>query len=151
MDRTFRQNLAKVKGTENKAMMYGVLRTVMDERDKATFHKLLDSLVKSMERNEDLLDFKEYFARYHVPRVQLWARSYREGLGLNTNMHLESLHKVLKHIYMQGKRVQRVDRVIGALVKNDARQGLLTYDKFSERTHGEPEPPWVLSAAQVRR
>ena len=41
-------------------------------------------------------------------------------------MHLESLHKVLKHIYMQGKRVQRVDRVIGALVK-------MTRDKVFSR------------------
>ena len=117
VDRAFRLNLAKVKGAENKAMMYGILRTVMDERNKETFHRLLDGLNSSMERNEDLREFAEYFTRYYVPRVQLWARTYREGLGINTNMHLESLHKVLKHIYMQGKRVQRVDRAIGTIVK----------------------------------
>ena len=126
VDRAFRQNLAKVRGAENKAMMYGVLRTVMDERDKDTFHKLLDGLRKAMEANEDLVDFGDYFERYYVPRVRLWASAYREGLGLNTNMHLESLHKVLKHIYMQGKRVQRVDKVIGALVK-------MTRDKIFSR------------------
>ena len=47
-------------------------------------------------------------------------------MGLNTNMHLESLHKVLKHIYMQGKRVQRVDRVVSALTK-------MTRDKIYSR------------------
>ena len=41
-------------------------------------------------------------------------------------MHLESLHKVLKHIYMQGKRVQRVDRVVSALTK-------MTRDKIYSR------------------
>lgn len=29
--------------------------------------------------------------------------------GLNTNMHVESLHKVSKHIYLKGKRIKRLD------------------------------------------
>ena len=41
VDRALRQNLAKVKGGENKTMLYGILRTIMDERDKDTFHRLL--------------------------------------------------------------------------------------------------------------
>jgi hypothetical protein len=32
-------------------------------------------------------------------------------------MYLESFHKVLKHIYLIGKRVKRLDKTINALMK----------------------------------
>lgn len=37
-------------------------------------------------------------------RPHLWAFCYHSGLGINTNMFLESMHKVLKHIYLEGKK-----------------------------------------------
>lgn len=51
---------------------------------------------------------------------------FRKGLGINTNMYLESFHKVLKLIYLEGKKCKRVDKCIFALMK-------LTRDKMFSR------------------
>jgi len=41
-------------------------------------------------------------------------------------MYLESFHKTLKHIYLEGKKVKRLDKTINALMK-------LTGDSFFQR------------------
>lgn len=45
----------------------------------------------------------------------MWAFCYRKYIGLNTNMHLENLHKRLKHLYLDGIRCSRLDSSINAL------------------------------------
>ena len=70
--------------------------------------------MKSMELNDELHDSAEHFSRHYVLAC-IGAHCNREGLGLNTNMHLESLREVLKHICTRGKRAQRVNSVVGEL------------------------------------
>ncbi|XP_074596218.1 uncharacterized protein LOC141851373 [Brevipalpus obovatus] len=66
---------------------------------------------------------------------ETWALCYRKGLHVNTNMHLENMHRQvpgnpiihddklfcpfnsqLKHIYMDGKKVKRLDKSIQSLM-----------------------------------
>jgi len=51
-------------------------------------------------------------------------RAWRKNLqkikgksGLNTNMHLERMQGVIKHIYLKGKKPRRVDIAINALMR----------------------------------
>ena len=37
--------------------------------------------------------------------------------GLNTNMHVERMHRTLKYIYLKGKQAKRLDKTIHALMK----------------------------------
>ena len=62
-------------------------------------------------------EFRRYFNSTYAPRTYLWTKCYREGVNLNTNMHLESLHRFLKRIYFDGKKIRRVDKVCSALLK----------------------------------
>ncbi|XP_067136762.1 uncharacterized protein [Centruroides vittatus] len=39
-----------------------------------------------------------------------WAYCYRLYCGLNTNMHIENMHKCIKHTHLQGKRVKCLDQ-----------------------------------------
>ena len=54
------------------------------------------------------------------------AACFRKGCGINTNMHLESMHKTIKHIYLQGKNVTRLDKGLHAVLK-------LLRDKIMDR------------------
>ena len=45
---------------------------------------------------------------------------------VHTNMHLESFHRVLKHVYIKGKRNKRLDKLLFLLLK-------LSRDKSFER------------------
>ena len=45
------------------------------------------------------------------------AARYHLGLDCHHNMHLEALHRVLKHVHMGGRKVRQMDRCIHALLR----------------------------------
>ena len=55
-----------------------------------------------------------------------WTTCYRTNTTANTNMFLESFHKVLKTIYLHHKQNRRVDALLVTLIK-------VTRDKAFER------------------
>ncbi|ERL94932.1 hypothetical protein D910_12204, partial [Dendroctonus ponderosae] len=61
--------------------------------------------------------FGHYFENHYSNNCISWAYSYRVHCGLNTNMHIERMHKSIKYIYLQRKNVQRLDKALGALMK----------------------------------
>lgn len=61
-----------------------------------------------------------------------WAYCFRIGAGINTNMHLERMHRTLKYTYLKGKRVKRLDKGINAimrLVRDKCIERLITINK----------------------
>jgi len=66
---------------------------------------------------DDTKAFGIYFEKYYALRPKLWAYSFILLLGINTNMYLESFYKILKHIYLEGRKVKRLDKTINALMK----------------------------------
>lgn len=42
---------------------------------------------------------------------------YRLKCNINTNMYLESMHKVIKYDYLEGKKIKRLDKSLHALQK----------------------------------
>lgn len=46
----------------------------------------------------------------------MWAYCFRKHTGINTNMYLESLHKTIKHFYLEGRKCKRLDKTINALM-----------------------------------
>ncbi|GFX98851.1 MULE domain-containing protein [Trichonephila clavipes] len=59
----------------------------------------------------------EIDAQNYAQRLEKWAYCYRKGLGINTNMYLESLHEKIKYHYFDGKHVRRLDVAIDGLLK----------------------------------
>jgi hypothetical protein len=37
--------------------------------------------------------------------------------GLNTNMHIERMHRTIKYIYFNGRKVKRLDKAITEILK----------------------------------
>jgi len=54
---------------------------------------------------------------HYVHRKQLWAACYRQEAMLNTNMVLEAFQKILKYVYLNGKKNQRLDIILWNLLK----------------------------------
>ena len=50
-------------------------------------------------------------------KKEQWASCYRQQSFINTNMHVEAFHHVLKYIYLNGKVNKRVDNCIHTLLK----------------------------------
>lgn len=75
-------------------------------------HDFLNQLVN----DDDTKLFYDYFLHHYANRPELWAFCFHENCGINTNMHLESLHQVIKHTYMDGKKCKRLDVCISHLL-----------------------------------
>ena len=77
----------------------------------------LDQFINDLLADKDTEAFGSYFVQHYSKRSEVWAYCYRLRLGINTNMYLESYHKVLKHIYLEGKKCKRIDKTINAVMK----------------------------------
>lgn len=62
-------------------------------------------------------DFVEYFEKSYAKRHEQWAHCYRQGTGLTTNNHIESMHNELKAVYLRRKQCQRLDKLLHTLLE----------------------------------
>lgn len=115
--RNWCENLAKIKSPEKKKIVFKTIKTIRDELSIGTFHEMLQKLIKDLAEDEDTQNFGKYFNEKYVNRPEVWAYCFRQRLGINTNMFLESLHKKIKYHYLDGKVVKRLDLAINALLQ----------------------------------
>ncbi|CAI6375514.1 unnamed protein product [Macrosiphum euphorbiae] len=83
-----------------------MLQTISSDTE---FKKILNQF---MMNDPETKDFGVYFERMYANRATLWAYCYRKGLGVNCNMHLESMHKTIKYHYLNGCKIGRLDKSI---------------------------------------
>lgn len=140
VDKNWRKNLSKIKGGQDKkSLVYKTIKVLLQSLSaKEEFGELLSKTVSNLLNDPDTLEFGEYFVQFYCGRPEQWAYCFRQGLGINTNMYLESFHRSLKHLYLEGKKVKRLDKTINAVMKM-ARDSLfkrlikLTKQTVSER------------------
>jgi hypothetical protein len=116
VDRAWRKNLGKIKSKEKQAIIYKKIKIIMHETDLATFNAMINNLLIELRSDPECLEFFGYFEAY-AKKSTTWAYCYRKQCGINTNMNLENMHKVLKHIYFCGKKVKKMDKAIIVLMK----------------------------------
>ena len=104
VDRAWRGALkTKVQDKEVAAAVYHNLRVLMEEPDKDEFEELLHKTMEQLRAADETNEFEEYFTKFYVPRKEQWAASYRTKSGINTNMYVESFHRLIKYIYTRGR------------------------------------------------
>ncbi|GFX84164.1 uncharacterized protein TNCV_927751 [Trichonephila clavipes] len=87
-DRSWRRSIARlITKKEMQVEAYKIVRSLLVETDEAAFDIML----------KEALKMKWY--------------------GINTNMHIESMHRTIKHVYPQGKKVKRLDKALFSLMK----------------------------------
>ncbi|XP_050303264.1 uncharacterized protein LOC126741036 [Anthonomus grandis grandis] len=117
VDQAWRKNLSKINTKEKQAFIYKNLKAVLEERDVTTFNILINKLYTMLLEDPDTMEFANYFNKYYMCCVECWAHCHRLGAGLNTNMHLERMHKILKYTYLKGKKVKRLGKAINAIMR----------------------------------
>jgi hypothetical protein len=112
---------------KKKKIVFKSLKALMYELDEKSFNIELYQLLNDLLNDSDTKDFGKYFEIFYSTRVEKWAMYNRKYVGINTNMYLESLHKSIKHCYLEGKNCKRLDMSINALMA-------LVRDKSFERS-----------------
>lgn len=97
-------------------IIYKEIRTLLEERDATAFKIMLEKFCSRVGDSE-ISDFVKYFKDNYQKNYECWAYCCRLNSGINTNMHLERMHKIIKYIYLKGKRVKRLDKGIAALMR----------------------------------
>ena len=105
-----------IKGSnEDKQRIYQELVLIRRSRSKEEFRTMLQtSISQSLKSQEQFLD---YFMRYYYNRQEMWAVCYRNEELPDTNAHVESFQRVLKHVEFAGKRNRRVAVLLEALLR----------------------------------
>lgn len=117
VDKNWRQNLNKISGgSEKKALVYKTLRTLLQMTSIDEFNIHINTIITELKQDNDTNKFGTYFEKHYSRQPECWAYCYQLRLGINTNIYLESFHKILKHIYLEGKRVKRLDKTITHLL-----------------------------------
>lgn len=97
VDQAWRRNLPKITTKDRQAEAYKMLRTLMEERDEQAFALMLESTIENLTQENSTLEFGKYFKSTYSSCYKSWAYCFRKNLGLNTNMHVERMHKTLKY------------------------------------------------------
>ena len=117
VDRAWRKSLTKIADKKIQIDVYHTLRVLLDERDSDKFNKLLDNGLVRWKTDVRTVDFCTYFIREYSKSYKQWAQCYRKKACINTNMYLESFHRVLKYAYLKGTVNKRMVSTINMLLK----------------------------------
>lgn len=93
-----------------------MIRVLLQERDVYTFTTLLEKFRTYCLESPETIEFGKYFELY-ANKPELWAYCFRLHSRLNTNMHLERMHRTIKYLYLNAKFTKRLDRAISAIMK----------------------------------
>lgn len=118
VNNNWRKHLKKIDGAQMvKADIYKILHVLLEESDQTQFEFLLNSFLSKLDEEPVLHGFKAYFVSHYVPHKKLWAACYRHKVMIHNINVLEAFHKVLKHVYLKGKKNQRLDMLLWNLLK----------------------------------
>ncbi|XP_072389603.1 uncharacterized protein [Diabrotica undecimpunctata] len=117
VDRAWRKNLTLIKTKEKQELVYKNLRVLLQETDPSAFEPMLNSFIENTFDNPSTVNFGRYFQTNYASKTISWAYCYRMHAGLNTNMHIERMHRTIKYIYLQGRNNKRLDKAVTALMK----------------------------------
>ena len=117
VDRAWRKSLHELVPTQSERVtIYHHLRTLLQCDTILHFRILLQNFLSWLIENEHN-DFCMYFQTTYCKRVEEWAFSFRDGTPFNTNMFVESFHRVLKVVYLENKQNRRIDRLLNTLLR----------------------------------
>ncbi|RZC40168.1 hypothetical protein BDFB_014438, partial [Asbolus verrucosus] len=114
------QGRKKIKDKTQEKEILRRLGLMLKATEEIDFTSIKDCLIRHLqELQED--NFLGYLTKYYLAdqaRGESWAHCYRKHAGINTNMHLAAIHRILKYSYLNGKSVQRLKSCLDALDKS---------------------------------
>lgn len=91
-------------GPPKKAEVIKKLTALRNETDLTLFKTILNSSLTLWEGESEMQNFLKYFKKEYIGKEELWATCHRLHLHVNTNMHVEVMHKEIKYSFLKGKK-----------------------------------------------
>ena len=106
----------KIKNKELQPEVYRHLMVLLNESTLVEFNKKLQQFLTFLS-DCGMHEFLQYFQENYCLRIDQWATHARCYTPVNTNMHLESFHRLVKEVYFQQKQNRRLDALLNVLLK----------------------------------
>ena len=104
-----------MEDTSERAQIYHRLHVIMSETNNVEFTCIMQQFMSYLVSSHP--EFATYFRSYYLKRVEKWAFYHQIRTLVNTNMHTEAFHRVLKYVYLNGKNNRRIDHLLHILLK----------------------------------
>ncbi|XP_054271840.1 uncharacterized protein LOC128992333 [Macrosteles quadrilineatus] len=117
VDRAWQKNLSKIKDCDKRKSVNKKLRVLLKETDPNAFLTMLQQITDQLCSDQATKEYGDYFKEHFGSNYHSWAYCFQVNFGINTNMHLESLHKTITHFILEGKNVKPLDKVISAIMQ----------------------------------
>ncbi|KAF6201536.1 hypothetical protein GE061_003927 [Apolygus lucorum] len=116
VEKDWKKNLNKVEGDQSlKILVYEKIRMTQMESNVYAFRRMFDTLMSDLLGNAKTRNFGEYVHDRYTNSTRNWAFCYRRSAGINSSTHVERMHGIFRHFYVQGKKIKRLDKAIYAL------------------------------------
>lgn len=118
IDKSWRKIMTgKVINPEKRVMIYKTLSDLLHDADTNSFDTLMTNFLRQIMNDPDTKSFGAYFSNSFAYRPALWAYSHIKSSGIGTDFRLEPVHKIIKSNYLYGKKDNRLDKCIDALMR----------------------------------
>lgn len=104
---TLRKNQSKIQNKDKRKAVMEEVYSIASETDEKEFREKLNRFLNNSD--PDLQEFIKYFRNQYASdedTIRRWAYCYRMFAGINTNMHLEAFHRILKYMHGRGKVIK---------------------------------------------
>ncbi|XP_072399071.1 uncharacterized protein [Diabrotica undecimpunctata] len=115
IDRAWQQNLGKVSDWDKRKWVYKSLKYVQCILDEDEFISDFNKFLNILLSDDETKKIGDYVKIHYGKNVKQWAYCYRKNCPANTNMHLEAMHKTIKHVSLEGKKIKRMDKTLHCL------------------------------------
>ena len=103
VDRPWRRGVQRhVTEKSDQVSTYHCLRLLMNEENVIEFRCLLQRCMSMLSSSQP--QFHAYFKAHYAQRTEEWAACHRSTTVVNTNMHIEAFHRLLKVVYLENKQ-----------------------------------------------
>ncbi|XP_054932928.1 uncharacterized protein [Dermacentor andersoni] len=114
VDNNWRKKILECVEKQLRPHVYHSVWLLLEFLAEKAFEDYFKQFLSSKE--EKLRDFLKYFNDHYAVRPQEWVYCFRTRAAVNTNMHLESKRRTLKHTMLERKQNKHGDKLISALM-----------------------------------
>lgn len=118
--KNWKENLnSKLNGLKDKdVVMNNILKKLIHIKDleiKEHANDKFSKYVNELISNKSTKSFGQYLKSYYLKRTSEFFTCERPIFIPNTNMHIESFHKLIKYIYLKSNRIKKISNLIEVL------------------------------------
>lgn len=98
--------------------LYKTLRKLhIEESYSNEFETNLTEFLNTLNDDEDMAKFRDYFIKYYSKNFKYWAHCYRKRSLINADLRFAGLHRTLKRIFFEKSANNDIDHCLDNLLK----------------------------------